>query len=51
MSDELLAVKSESISEYSKMFKEQFGTSHMSEDKLNETHLKMKKQAIDLVLL
>lgn len=44
-----MSVKLASISQYAESFEKQFGTNHFTTDKLNEFHMKFKKQATDLV--
>lgn len=50
MGEKLSALKLSSISHYKTSFEKEFGDTYFSQEKLTEIHLRVKKQAADLVL-
>lgn len=50
MEKKLSELKLASISQYKKSFEREFGDTHFSQEKLNDIHLRIKKQATDLVV-
>lgn len=50
MGEKLSALKLSSILHYKNSFEKEFGDTYFSQEKLNDIHLRVKKQATDLVL-